>query len=205
MTDYDDIYRLIDQVEKRFKELHETDVHALEIFRRELALRLQGFPEQYATKADFLHADRSLRELEQTTLSRAMYDSAHQVLEDHVNKIDRDKLNTAVFETFVENYRIDQDKAIDDRRNVVQTMIDTINQVRDTAAADRNQIREQLIAERAEYLTHELYDQQHGLLIRRVEGTERWQYKLVGGLVFATFVAPLVTGIVIYFVTRNLG
>lgn len=205
MTEYEDIYRLIDQIEKRFKDLHDTDVHALEIFRRELALRLEGFPEQYATKADFLHADRSLRELEQTTLSRAMYDNAHQVLEDHVNKMDRDKLNTTVFETFVENYRIDQDKAVEDRRGVVQSMMDAIRQVSDTSANERNQIREQLVAERNEYLTHEIYDQQHGLLQRRVEGTERWQYKLVGGLVFATFVAPLVTGIVIYFVTRNLG
>lgn len=204
MTDYDDIYRLIDQIEKRFKDLHETDFHALEVFRRELAVRLQGFPEQYATKADFLHADRSLRELEQTTLSRAMYDNAHQVLEDHVNKMDRDKLNITVFETFVENYRIDQNKAIEDRRNVVQSMMDAIRQVSDTSANERNQIREQLVAERNEYLTHEIYDQQHGLLTRRVEGTERWQYKLVGGLVFATFVAPLVSGVVIYFITRNL-
>ena len=204
MPEYEDIYRLIDQIEKRFKDLHDTDVHALEIFRRELALRLQGFPEQYATKADFLHADRSLRELEPTTLSRAMYDNAHQVLEDHVNKMDRDKLNITVFETFVENYRIDQDKAIEDRRGVVQSMMDAIRQVSDTSANERNQIREQLVAERTEYLTHELYDQQHGLLLRRVEGTERWQYKLVGGLVFATFVAPLVSGVVIYFITRNL-
>lgn len=204
MAEYEDIFRLIDQIEKRFKDLHDTDVHALEIFRRELAIRLQGFPEQFATKSDFSHADRSLRELEQTTLSRAMYDSAHQVLEDHVNKMERDKLNITVFETFIENYRIDQDKAIEDRRNVVQSMMDAIRQVSDTSATERTQIREQLVAERTEYLTHDLYDQQHGLLVRRVEGTERWQYKLVGGLVFATFVAPLVSGVVIYFITRNL-
>ena len=38
---------------------------------------------------------------------------------------------------------------------------------------------------------------------QQIDAIERWQYKLIGGLVFATFVAPLVTGVVVYLITKG--
>ena len=52
--------------------------------------------------------------------------------------------------------------------------------------------------------TQEMYDQRHQALVQQVDAVERWQYKLVGGLVFATFVAPLVTGLIVYVITKGL-
>jgi hypothetical protein len=53
------------------------------------------------------------------------------------------------------------------------------------------------------FLTEESYDLQHQALINQIQAVERWQYKLIGGLVFATFVAPMVTGFIVYIVNQE--
>jgi hypothetical protein len=53
-------------------------------------------------------------------------------------------------------------------------------------------------------LTVDAYDLQHQAVITRLAAVERWQYKLIGGLVFATFVAPMLTGLIVYLVTKEL-
>lgn len=186
------IYRIVGQVERKFDALREADLDAARTLRLELSSRLDGFPELYATTIEFEQATQALRALETTVLARNIYEQNHKTLQDRVVKIDQEKLSEAVFDTFVENYRIDQDKATADRRAVVETL-----------ATATNQVREQVIAERSEYMTVESYQHQHSSLVQRVEGTERWQYKIVGGLVFATFIAPLVTGLVVYAVTKG--
>lgn len=186
------IYRIAGQIERKFDALRDADLDALRTFRFELSARLDGFPALYATKAELEQILVSLRGLETSVLSRQIYEQNHQTLEDHVIKIDREKLPESVFDTFVENYRLEQEKNVADRRNVVDSLAHATNQVRDL-----------VIQERSEYLTVESYQHQHAALMNRVEGTERWQYKIVGGLVFATFLAPLVTGLVVYTLTKG--
>lgn len=186
------IYRIVGQSESKFTALRDADLEALRIFRLELSARLDGFPALYATKAEIEQILLSLRALETSVLSRQIYEQNHQTLEDHVIKLDREKLQESVFDTFVENYRLEQEKNVADRRNVVDSLAHATNQVRDL-----------VIQERSEYLTVESYQHQHAAVVNRVEGTERWQYKIIGGLVFATFIAPLVTGLVVYAITKG--
>lgn len=187
------IYRIVGQVERKYDALRDSDLEAFKTFRLELSARLDGFPALYATQAQLEQILISLRGLETSVLSRQIYEQNHQTLEDHVIKLDREKLPESVFETFIENYRIDQEKNIADRKNVV-----------DSLAHATNQVRDQLIMERSEYITVDSYQHQHAALMTRVEGTERWQYKIVGGLVFATFIAPLLTGIIVYLFSKGI-
>ena len=53
------------------------------------------------------------------------------------------------------------------------------------------------------YVTEEYYDQRHSSIVEQVNGLQAWQYKIVGALVFATFIAPLLTGILVYLFTKG--
>lgn len=189
-----EIYRIVGQVEKRFDDLRNADLLARSVAFDGVQERLEGFPQQFATKIEMEEAGRAVRRLENDALSREMYDQQRQALLQTVSTLDRDKLAKAVFDTFVENYRIEQDRAGTERRNVA-----------DVLATATDKVRAENLETRGEYITVESYDQQHNTILRRVESVERWEYKLVGGLVFATFLAPLVTGLVVYVVTKGIG
>lgn len=186
------VYRIVGQAEKRFDSLRDTDREAVKLAHDDLSRRLEGFPQQYATKVEMEQAALALRRLENTTLSREVYDQRHQNLSEEVDAIEKNMLPRAVFETFVEQYRLDQERAGVERRNVAEVL-----------ATATNQVRDQIVQERGDFLTQEVYDQRHQALVQQVDAVERWQYKLVGGLVFATFVAPLVTGLIVYFFTTR--
>ena len=190
---FDAIYRIVGQVENRFDALRDTDRDAVKLAYQELTKRLEGFPQQYATKLEMEQAAVALRHLETTTLSREIYEERHLALAEEVDVLEKDMLPRTVFETFMENYRLDQERASVDRRAVVETLGHATNQVRD-----------QIIAERGDFLTQEVYDQRHQSLVQQVNAVQAWQYKLVGGLVFATFVAPLVTGLIVYVITKGI-
>lgn len=106
--------------------------------------------------------------------------------------MEHDKLDESVFDTFVENYRIEQTRAAEDRRTVA-----------DVLATATEKVRAQVLEERADYVTQEYYDQRHTSLVVQLNGVQAWQYKIVGGLVFATFVAPLITGLLVYLFTSG--
>jgi hypothetical protein len=139
-------------------------------------------------------AARSLQRLEKDSLSREVFDPRHQLLIDRVSKLEIEKLTESVFDTFVENYRIEQSRASTERHDVA-----------DVLARATDSVRAEIAAERGEYLTVESYEQQHGAVVNQIDAVERWQYKLIGALVFATFVAPLVTGTFVYFLTRGIS
>ena len=190
---FDAVYRIVGQVEKRFDDLRKTDREAVTLAHAELSKRLEGFPQQYATKVEMEQAALTLRRLENTTLSRDLYEQRHITLTEEVNLLGSETLRRSVFDTFIENYRLDQEHAAVERRNVAEVLANATNQVRD-----------QFILERGDFVTQEMYDQRHQALVQQVDAVERWQYKLVGGLVFATFVAPLVTGLIVYVITKGL-
>ena len=134
-----------------------------------------------------------LRRLENDALSREIYDQQRQGILQTVASLDRDKLTKTVFDTFVENYRLEQDRAANERRGMAEVL---------AQAADK--VRAENLETRGDYVSQESYDQQHHSIVAQVESVQAWQYKLVGGLVFATFLAPLVTGLVVYIFTKGL-
>lgn len=187
------IYRIVGQVEKRFDALRDADRDAVSLAHDLLSSRLEGFPQQFATKIEMEEAARGLRRLENDALSREMYEQQRQSLLQTVALLDRDKLHKSVFDTFIDNYRIEQERSAAERRDVAEVL-----------AQATDKVRNQILEERGEFITQESYDQQHHSLVAQVEAVQAWQYKLVGGLVFATFLAPLVTGLVVYIVTKGL-
>ena len=186
------VHRIIDRLVDRFDVLRETDRDAVRLAHNDLSKRLEGFPQQFATKVELEAAANALQRLEKDALSRELYEQNHGIVEEDIDKLEREKLNASVFNTFIENYRIEQERAATERREVATVL-----------ATATDSVRTQVLEERGEYLTIESYDTQHETVVQQVHAVERWQYKIVGALVFATFVAPVITGTVVYFVTRE--
>lgn len=166
--DTDALYRLLDQIEKRFDALREADRKAVALAHADLSTRLEGFPQQFALKAEAEEASRSLQ------------------------RLDKERLSASVFETFVDNYRRDQEITAADRRAEALRLAEV-----------NERFHARILEERTGFMTVESYDIAHQAVVRQIDAVERWQYKLVGGLVFATFVAPVVAGTVVYFITRG--
>ncbi len=164
----------------------------MELAHADLSRRLEGFPQQYATKVEAESAAAAVQRLEKDALPREIYDQNNKILEDAVIKVEREKVDETVFNTFVDNYRIELTRAQEDRRAVVEAL---------STATER--VRAQVMEERADYVSQEYYDQRHSGLVNQINGVERWQYKMVGGLVFATFIAPLLTGVLVYMFTSG--
>lgn len=186
------IYRIVGAVEKRFDTLRATDREAVALAHSDLSNRLAGFPQHYATKVEAEAAAMAVQRLEKDSLPREVYEQNHKAIVDAVNELDRDKLDESVFDTFVENYRIEQGRAADERRSVAEVL-----------ATATDQVRAQIAEERGDYVTVEYYDRRHTDLVTQVNGMQAWQYKIVGGLIFATFIAPLITGILVYLFTSG--
>lgn len=185
-------YRIAGQVEKKFDALRESDREAVRVAQDELSRRLEGFPQQFATKTEMQETARTLARLEKDALSREAYEQNHEILAKATTALAKEKLDTTVFSTFIENYRIEQERAAAERRDVAEVL---------SQATER--VRAQILEERGEFLTQESYAEQHRTLVVQIESVEKWQYKIVGGLVFATFLAPLVTGLVVYIFTKE--
>lgn len=197
--DDEQIRHLIDRLDQRIDDLraHLADLRAADQLAVTVAYegvseRMQGFPQQYATKPEMEAARDALVKLEKDAVPREMYDQQHGAVVDATVRLERDKLPRSVFETFQDNYRIEQARTTEERRSVA-----------DVLARATDSVRQEIASERGEYLTIESYDQQHLAVVNQIDAVERWQYKLIGALVFATFVAPLVTGTFVYFITHG--
>jgi hypothetical protein len=197
--DDEQIRFLISRLDQRIDDMHDhlaalraSDQLAVTVAYNGVSERMQGFPQQYATKPEMEAARDALVKLEKDAVPREMYDQQHGTLVDATTKLAREKLDEAVFNTFQENYRIEQARSASERRDVA-----------DVLARATDSVRQEVASERGEYLTIESYDQQHSAVVNQIDAVERWQYKLIGALVFATFVAPLVTGTFVYFITQG--
>jgi transcription initiation factor TFIIIB Brf1 subunit/transcription initiation factor TFIIB len=130
---------LIEAIEKRFDSLREADREAVKVAHEDLARRLEGFPQQFATKQEATEASRALQRLEKDSLAREVYDSNHKALQEMVFKLERDKMPESVFVTFVENYRAEQENAATERRAVAAALASSTER-RAGAAATWKQI-----------------------------------------------------------------
>jgi hypothetical protein len=173
-----------------FTALREADLAAVRLAHADLSARLEGFPQQFATKDEMQAALQGLQRLEKDAVTREIYEANVSALRELVQKLERDTLLKATFDTFIENYRIEQERAATERRGVAEVL---------SRATDT--VRSQIMEERVDFVTQEYYDHEHRALERQINAVQGWQYKLVGGLVFATFVAPLVTAAVVYVLT----
>ena len=102
----DELRCLLDQMEKRFGERIEAEVRRLDSLRQadKLAVevahegvkgRMEGFPQQYATKQDQDAIKEPAQRLEKDSISREVYDQAHNNLRTDVSR----KLEQQVFES----------------------------------------------------------------------------------------------------------
>jgi hypothetical protein len=113
---------LIEAIEKRFDDLRAADLEAVKLRHSDLTLRMEGFPQEFARKAEMLEASRALQKLERDSISREIYDTNHKALAELVSKLSADKMDEAVFQTFVENYRLEQEAAATERRAVASAL-----------------------------------------------------------------------------------
>jgi hypothetical protein len=109
-------------VEKRLDDLRAADKEAIRLAHADLSHRLEGFPQQFATK-DELDAMRGVvGRLEKDGVSREIYETNHSALQDLVRRLEIEKMPEATFTTFVDNYRIQQEEAAIERRAVASAL-----------------------------------------------------------------------------------
>lgn len=118
----EDVCRLLEAMEKKFDTLREADREAVKLAHADLSHRLEGFPQQFATKQEMENATNALQRLEKDSISREIYEQNHRALADLVARLDRDKMPEAVFQAFIDNYRIEQENAAVERRAVASAL-----------------------------------------------------------------------------------
>jgi hypothetical protein len=121
----DELRCLIEAIEKRFDGLREADREAVRLRHDDLTQRLEGFPQQFATKDEMRGASEALQRLEKDAVTREIYETQSKALAELVQKLDKDKLPESVFGTFVENYRISSENAATERRAVAAALAST--------------------------------------------------------------------------------
>jgi hypothetical protein len=114
-----------DSLKEHFEALRQVDQEAIRLVREavqlahdDLSRRLEGFPQQFATKEEMDSAAASLQRLERDTVAREIYDTNHQALSALVQKLDREKTPEAAFQTFVDTQRRKDEEAAVERRAV---------------------------------------------------------------------------------------
>ncbi len=112
----------IDAIERRFDDLRQTDRDAVRLAHQDLSERLKGFPQMFATRDEMVGANEALQRLEKNSVSREVYESRHEVMAELVNRLDREKMPEAVFQAFVDDYRIEQETAAVERRAVASAL-----------------------------------------------------------------------------------
>jgi hypothetical protein len=118
----DEVRCLIEAIEKRFDALREADREAVRLRHAELSLRLEGFPQQFATKDEMRAASEALQRLEKDAVTREIYETQSRAMAEMVQKLDKDKLPESVFQTFVDNYRLSAENAAVERRAVASAL-----------------------------------------------------------------------------------
>jgi len=117
--------RYIDALVDRFAAVREADLEAVRLRHADLSTRMEGFPQEFARKVEMAEASKALQKLEREGVSREIYDTNHKALADLVQQLSVQKMDEAVFQTFVENYRISMDNAATERRAVAAALAAT--------------------------------------------------------------------------------
>jgi len=135
------INKRIDDLRDEFLLLRETDRknydEAIRVAYEGVRDRMEGFPAQYATKPDMDGVKGALSKLEKEAIPREFYEERHSALQILINKLDKEKLPESEFQQFVENYRIQQDQAGEERRAVASGLASSTETVANTLLASQ--------------------------------------------------------------------
>jgi chromosome segregation ATPase len=112
----------VDALKEYVDALRDSDREAVALAHQDLSKRLEGFPQQFATKQEMDGASEALQRLEKDSINREIYDTNQKTLEALAQKLDRDKLSHEVFQSFLQSYRAEQEAAATERRDVAAAL-----------------------------------------------------------------------------------
>ena len=114
--------RYLELLEDKWAKLRESDALAVELRHADLSQRLEGFPQQFATKEEMKSAAEGVAKLEKDAVTREIYEQQSKALSELVTKLDKEKLTEAVFQTFVENYQRTAENDATERRAIAAAL-----------------------------------------------------------------------------------
>jgi len=114
--------RYLDQLESKWAELRKADALAVELRHADLSQRLEGFPQQFATKEEMKSAAEGVAKLEKDAVTREIYEQQSKALSELVTKLDKEKLSETVYQTFVDNYRRTAENDATERRAIAAAL-----------------------------------------------------------------------------------
>jgi hypothetical protein len=136
---FDALGKRIDDLRREFLLLREADRSsydtAIEVAYQGVRDRMEGFPEQYATKPDMDGVKEALQRLEKDAISREIYDTQYAALDELVRRLDKDKMDEKEFNTFVTTQRAKDEEAANERRAVAAGLARSTETVAQTLAA----------------------------------------------------------------------
>jgi len=112
----------LDLLERSLAALRDADALAVELRHSDLSQRLEGFPQQFATKEEMKSAAEGVAKLEKDAVTREIYEQQSKALSELVQKLDKEKLTEAVFQTFVENYQRTAENDATERRAIAAAL-----------------------------------------------------------------------------------
>jgi len=130
----DAINKRIDELKEHLRDLRAADQEAIKVALVPVTEKMQGFPEEYATKPDMDAVKEALQKLERDAISREIYEEQSKNLSDMVSKLDRHKLDEKEFQAFVEQYRDHSEAAATERRAVAAGLAESTSVVAATLA-----------------------------------------------------------------------
>jgi len=108
---------------------------AIEVAYEGVRDRMEGFPQQYATKPDMDSVKEGLQKLERDAISREIYDSQYKALDELVRNLDKGKLDEKEFQQFKDNQLVKDEEAANERRAVAAGLARSTETVAQTLAA----------------------------------------------------------------------
>ena len=133
------INRRIDDLRAELLRLREADNkdydRAIQVAYEGVRDRMEGFPQQYATKPDMDSVKEGLQKLERDAISREIYDSQYKALDELVRNLDKGKLDEKEFQQFKDNQLVKDEEAANERRAVAAGLARSTETVAQTLAA----------------------------------------------------------------------
>jgi hypothetical protein len=115
---FEAIGKRLDDLRDRFDALRESDRDAVRVAHADLSHRLEGFPQQFATKDEMRAAGDALTRLEKDAVTREIYEEQSSALAQLVTKLDKEKLPETVFQSWKEQQLREHDDDATERRAI---------------------------------------------------------------------------------------
>jgi hypothetical protein len=137
----DDVRYALEAIDRRFDDqrahfdaLRDTDREAVRLAHADLSHRLEGFPQQFATKDEMKSAGEALQRLEKDAVTREIYEEQSSALAELVTKLDKGKLDEPVFQAWKEQQIRTHDDDAQERRAIALALSTTASERKGAAA-----------------------------------------------------------------------